>query len=129
MLIDDEEFYQELLGDFLLESGENLQNLTQDIATLLTQGSEINLELVGRSRRSVHSIKGGAGFIGLTKINQLALAMEQVLERIFQGKLAIEATTFTLLQTGVSHLKNMVDNIEESNNYDIEESHNLLQAL
>jgi two-component system, chemotaxis family, sensor kinase CheA len=62
----------ELIKDFLQESGENLDRLDQEFVKLEKEPS--NLELLKSIFRTIHTIKGTCGFLGFTKLEALTHA-------------------------------------------------------
>ena len=67
----------DLLRDFLTESAENLQKLDQDLIELEQRPHD--LALVHSIFRTIHTIKGTCGFIGLPRLEVLAHVTESVL--------------------------------------------------
>ena len=60
----------EMLGLFVQEANEHLETLENDLVRLETCPNDA--ALLNRLVRAVHSIKGTAGFFGLTPITDLA---------------------------------------------------------
>ena len=56
----------ELINDFLQESGENLDRLDQDFVKLEKEAG--NPDLLKSIFRTIHTIKGTCGFLGFTKL-------------------------------------------------------------
>ena len=55
-----------MLGLFVQEANEHLETLENDLVAL--EASPQNAELLNRLFRAIHSVKGTAGFFGLTPI-------------------------------------------------------------
>ncbi len=70
----------ELIREFLLESFENLANISEELTTF-EKNSE-DLELVNSIFRKVHTLKGSAGFLGLKKLQEVTHAAESLLDLI-----------------------------------------------
>ncbi len=60
-LIEDDE----TLLAFIEESQEHLDGIEADLLAIEEAGANIDSELVNKVFRAVHSLKGGAGFLGL----------------------------------------------------------------
>ena len=76
----------DLLREFLTESAENLDRLEQEIV-LLEQRPD-DKDLLGSIFRSMHTIKGTCGFLGLERLESVAHASENVLGALRDGTLA-----------------------------------------
>ena len=72
----------DLLKVFIEEAMEHLSTIENDFLALEKAGDAIDRALVNKVFRTAHSIKGGAGFIGLRNIKDLSHKMETVLGRI-----------------------------------------------
>ena len=60
-MIDD----QETLQIFLEDAREHLSGIENDFLAIEAAGTAVDVALVNKVFRAVHSIKGGAGFLGL----------------------------------------------------------------
>ncbi|NLA74909.1 MAG: histidine kinase, partial [Deltaproteobacteria bacterium] len=69
----------ETLRLYVEESIEHLADIENDLLSIEKDGADINEELVNKVFRAAHSIKGGAGFMGLNNIKELSHKMENVL--------------------------------------------------
>ncbi|MBU0909231.1 MAG: Hpt domain-containing protein, partial [Proteobacteria bacterium] len=76
--IDDDETLQ----SFKDESHEHLEGIESDLLAIEEAGADIDLELVNKVFRAMHSIKGGAGFLGLNAVKTLSHAAENLLNKI-----------------------------------------------
>ncbi|MFN7924322.1 MAG: Hpt domain-containing protein [Bryobacteraceae bacterium] len=88
----------ELVEGFVEEAEEHLQTFAHLIGNLRPncEGSDFLQEI----RRSVHTIKGAAGMVGLKTVSQLAHRMEDVLDQLYEGTAAFsEAIKDTLLRS------------------------------
>lgn len=122
-MLDDEE----LLTGFLEEAQEHLASVEPDLLAL--ESSPTDTEIINRLFRSVHSIKGGAGFFGLEKMNQLAHAMENLMSKARTAQLIINREHTDALLLGVDRLNLMVGDIANSGNLDISKELDLLASL
>lgn len=113
----------ELLADFVEESKENLQVAEEDFLSLEEQGDQADPSLINRAFRCVHSIKGGAGFLGLTSIGELAHAMEALMDLIRQDKLVPEKSIISTMLEGVDVLNTMFEDAANSNDFDVSDIH------
>ena len=62
----------ETLQMYIEESLDHLGDIESDLLTIEEGGKDIDLDLVNNVFRAAHSVKGGAGFMGLTTIKDLS---------------------------------------------------------
>lgn len=111
----------EILQGFIEESLEHLADIETDLLTIEKAGANIDENLVNKVFRAAHSIKGGAGFMGLTVIQELSHAMENILGMIRSRKLVPNPEIVNVLLQGSDKLEAMINNIQASNDEDITE--------
>lgn len=99
--MDPTELERSLVAVFLEESGEGLERAEAGLLRLEGDGSR---ELIEELFRAVHSIKGGAGVVGMIELGPLAHAMESVLDGMRRGQPATAEITSALLR-GVDALR------------------------
>ncbi|MCA1792365.1 MAG: chemotaxis protein CheW [Desulfotignum sp.] len=116
----------ETLQMYIEESLEHLSDIESDLLTIEEAGKNIDLDLVNNVFRAAHSIKGGAGFMGLTTIKELAHHLENVLGLIRNQELTPDSNRISVLLKGFDELETLLNNIQTSNEADI--SHHI-QAL
>ena len=109
----------EILQGFIEESLEHLADIENDLLTIEEGGADIDVELVNKVFRAAHSIKGGAGFMGLSAIQDLAHAAENVLGLIRSGKLIPNPDIINVLLLAADQLQRMIEDVGNSNNVDI----------
>ena len=80
------DFADELLEGFLLEAEDYLETIGA-LLPEITSDTQQNSQLQ-QIRRSVHTLKGAAGIVGLSTISQLAHRMEDVLDDLYDGSLS-----------------------------------------
>jgi len=93
---------KEILEEFFTEADENLDALEQDLIQLeaLALDGATDRETVARLFRVLHTLKGGAGFLGLERIAKLAHAGENLLDEVRNDKVAVTKPVMdALLQT------------------------------
>ncbi|MCK8601548.1 hybrid sensor histidine kinase/response regulator [Desulfoferrobacter suflitae] len=109
----------ETLQVYIEESLEHLQDIEQDLLQIESDGAAVNEGLVNKVFRAVHSIKGGASFIGLVNIRELSHGMENVLGLVRARRLVPNAEIVTLLLTAADVLKRLIDNFEQGEQQDV----------
>jgi two-component system, chemotaxis family, sensor kinase CheA len=111
----------ETLRLYVEESLEHLSNIENDLLAIESAGADINEDLVNKVFRAAHSIKGGAGFMGLDHIKELSHKMENVLGMIREREMIPNPEIVNILLLSSDSLRNLLKNVEESNNMDISE--------
>lgn len=119
----------ETLKLYVEESLEHLSNIENDLLTIENDGADINEELVNKVFRAAHSIKGGAGFMGLDNIKELSHKMENILGKIREREMVPNPEIVNILLLASDKLQNLLKNVDESNNMDISEHVEALVGL
>ena len=121
--------YGDELPEFVEESKENLTVAEQDFMALESKGEQADPNIINRAFRCVHSIKGGAGFLGMAKVGELAHSMEALMDLVRQNRLKPDRNSMGLMLEGVDHLNRMFEDAEQSNEYDITKIHGNIMEL
>ncbi|MDR3673786.1 MAG: chemotaxis protein CheA [Holophaga sp.] len=103
--LDDPSFYE----DFLVEAGEHFEQIEQNFLTL--EGAPGDLEILNSIFRSVHTIKGASGFLGLAKVQALAHIGENVLDDLRKGRMTVSPQVMELLFETEDTLKVLVEDV------------------
>ena len=82
-------------------------------------GADIDEELVNNVFRAAHSIKGGAGFMGLSAIKELSHKIENLLGFIRNREVVPEPGVISILLKAFDTLRDMINNVTNSNQMDI----------
>src|SRR5262245_15604095 len=102
----------EILREFLLETHENLALLDSDLVALEKNPSDKST--LAQVFRTLHSVKGTAGFIGLAKLQAVAHSAESLLSRLRAGELQFNVPIATALLRVVDAIREMLTSIEAS---------------
>ncbi len=119
----------EILQGFIEESLEHLADIENDLLAIEEAGADIDVDLVNKVFRAAHSIKGGAGFMGLTMIQDLAHAAENVLGLIRSNKLIPNPDIVNVLLLAADALQHMIEDVGNSNTVDITSHTNALNTI
>ena len=79
--------------------------------------------------RAAHSIKGGAGFMGLTTIKDLTHEMENILGKIRSREMVPTPEIVNVLLMASDTLKALMNDVFTSNDVDISQHIDALQAI
>ncbi|OGW15373.1 MAG: hypothetical protein A3G93_07385 [Nitrospinae bacterium RIFCSPLOWO2_12_FULL_45_22] len=104
---------KEIIEEFLSEAQELLDGLEQNLVEL--ERHPENMDLLNDIFRSIHTIKGAAGFLGFNQLVELAHHTENLLSKLRQGGMRVGATIMDILLQAVDMLKTMVGDIAQEN--------------
>jgi len=116
----------ELLTDFVQEARDHLSDIESQLLKIEILGDEFDDDLVNTVFRAIHSIKGAAGFLGLTTINRLSHSLENVLGAVRAHKLIPDPFNVDVMLRSADRLRDLIENIQSSNEVDVE---HLVQRL
>ena len=111
--------FDETLQIFIDESLEHLTDIQNDLLAIEAGGADIDENLVNKVYRAAHSIKGGAGFMGLTNIKNLTHEMENILGKIRSREMVPNPEIINSLLSASDMLVNLINDIGQSNDIDI----------
>lgn len=117
----------EVVREFLLESHENLAQLDLDLVTLEKDPQE--RETLARVFRTLHTVKGTAGFLGLPKLQAVTHAGENLLSRLRQGDLVFNPAIASALLAVVDAVRQMLQAVETSDDEGDADHTELIQSL
>jgi two-component system chemotaxis sensor kinase CheA len=109
---------QEILIEFFTEAEESLDTLEQDLIRLesLAADGDTDAELVDRIFRVLHTLKGGAGFLGLDKMSKLAHAGETLLDEVRGGRVKVTTPVMDALLESNDTLRELLEDYKAGNN-------------
>jgi len=102
---------QELIKDFVVETDEVLEGLDQCFVKL--EESPGDLGLINEIFRAVHSIKGSAGFLGFTRLVEVAHQSENVLNKLRQKDMQATSETIDIILESIDVLKILITEIKD----------------
>lgn len=118
MADDTQDEMQELIRDFVVETGEVLEGLDKCFVKL--EDAPGDLGLINEIFRAVHSIKGSAGFLGFTRLVEVAHQSENVLNKLRQQEIQATSETIDIILESVDVLKVLLGEIKESTSAQID---------
>ena len=80
---------EDILQDFLIEAGEILELLSEQLVQL--ENEPDNRDLLNAIFRGFHTVKGGAGFLSLTELVHTSHAAENVFDTLRNGQRSVSA--------------------------------------
>ncbi len=86
---------QGLLGDFITETNEHLDEVEQNLLQLESTPEDVGL--LNELFRSIHTIKGSSEYLGMERIAELSHKLENLLDLLRRGQRAVERGIVDLL--------------------------------
>lgn len=102
---------QELIKDFIVETDEVLEGLDKCFVKL--EETPGDLGLINEIFRAVHSIKGSAGFLGFTRLVEVAHQSENVLNKLRQKDMQATSETIDIILESIDVLKILISEIKD----------------
>jgi two-component system, chemotaxis family, sensor kinase CheA len=117
----EDEFLQEMLGDFLDESDELLSQLNEKLLELDEwvselaegEGARCDDELMNEMFRAAHSFKGLSAMLGLDQINSLTHWVENVFDAARNDQLTFNRSLVHLVFQSIDKLSVMIDCLKD----------------
>lgn len=102
---------QELLDEFVTESTELLEALSNDLLSLEIEPE--NEELVNGIFRVFHTLKGNSGLLGLDEMSEIAHKSEDILGKIRDKELTPDSFLVDTLLASLDYLKTIIGEVRE----------------
>ncbi|MCP5006962.1 MAG: chemotaxis protein CheA [Planctomycetes bacterium] len=99
----------EIFLEFLSEAQDHLEDSESNVLSISEE--DCDLELINGIFRSIHSIKGSAGFLGLTDIQKLSHELETLLDKARKGEIPFTKKIATLSLDSIDILRTLRDNV------------------
>ena len=119
----------ELLNDFVVEANEHLGDIENQFLAIEENAPNVDVDLVNEVFRGIHSIKGAAGFLGLTTVNDLSHNLENILNMMRNEELAPTSAIVDDMLKGADRLKGLIEDVANSNNEDVSEHITALERI
>lgn len=110
---------QEILDEFLVEADEIIENLDNDLVELEENPSD--KDLLNKIFREIHTLKGGAGFLNLTTIVEIAHKIEDIFNKLRNDELTLTSQMMDIILEGIDKLKEGLQRLKEDNEIPDEE--------
>jgi two-component system chemotaxis sensor kinase CheA len=101
--------------EFISEAEDILERMLEDLSDLQERrgdDSDFDPDLVNRIFRSAHSLKGLAGMFGMEAIGRLAHHLEDILDGLRLGRIAVDSPVIGLLDQGIALLVAILTHVE-----------------
>ncbi|MBK8973636.1 MAG: chemotaxis protein CheA [Hahellaceae bacterium] len=101
---------EEILQDFLVEAGELLEQLSEQLVEL-EQNPE-DRDLLNAIFRGFHTVKGGAGFLQLEALVNVCHIAENVFDRLRNGEIAVNSELMDVVLRALDEVNVMFDQVK-----------------
>lgn len=105
------ELDEDILQDFLVEAGEILELLSEQLVELEKRPQDS--DLLNAIFRGFHTVKGGAGFLGLSNLVDVCHGAENVFDLLRNHKLAVNAELMDVVLSALDTINEMFTLIQE----------------
>jgi len=102
----------EILQDFLIEAGEMIETLNEELVELEQRPNDS--DLLNSVFRSFHTIKGGAGFLSLIPLVELCHRAEDVFNLLRNGELKVDSSIMDVMLPVLDSLNEMFDSLRNA---------------
>ncbi|MFZ5428210.1 MAG: Hpt domain-containing protein [Thermodesulfobacteriota bacterium] len=119
----------DILSCFIEDAREHLTGIEESLLDMEQAGAGADPDLVNTVFRAAHSIKGGAGFLGLEKARDLAHRLETLLHMMRTGEMVPGPGTVSPLLAGFDLLRALVESGKDGNGRDISGTLDALAGL
>ncbi|RMA97509.1 chemotaxis protein CheA [Hydrogenothermus marinus] len=110
---------QEILSEFLVEADEIVEQLDNDLIELEENPEDVNL--LNKIFREIHTLKGGAGFLNLTTIVEIAHKIEDIFNKLRNNELKLTSSMMDVILEGIDKLKEGLERLKEEDEIPDEE--------
>lgn len=101
----------EIFQDFLIEAGEILEQLNEQLVTLESEPD--NRDLLNSVFRSFHTIKGGAGFLAIDALVNVCHVAENVFDVLRNGQRSVDSNLMDVVLEVLDVVNGMFQQISE----------------
>jgi two-component system chemotaxis sensor kinase CheA len=103
---------EDILKDFLVEAKDGISKMEEEFIEL--EKDKGNLEIIRSLFRTMHSLKGAAGFFGFKSLEGIAHFAEDILSKLRDGLIEPEEQTVDVLLKCLDEIKYIVAYLEEN---------------
>jgi len=117
----------DLLKEFLTETSENLAVL--DVELVRLEQNPNDMDLLGNIFRLVHTVKGTCGFLGLSRLESVAHAGENVLGKVRDGEIEVGAEAVSLILECLDRIRTVMTDLEATGSEPAGDDTDLIKRL
>jgi two-component system chemotaxis sensor kinase CheA len=117
----------EIVEEFLVETGENLDQLDADLVAL--EADPTSPTLLASVFRTIHSVKGTSGFLGFSRLEALSHAAESLLAELRDGRITLSPARADVLLEVVDATRGLLGVIEATGSEDERDVSGLIERI
>ncbi|PTT90228.1 chemotaxis protein CheA, partial [Pseudomonas sp. HMWF005] len=102
---------EEILQDFLVEAGEILEQLSEQLVELESRPDDA--DLLNAIFRGFHTVKGGAGFLQLNELVECCHIAENVFDILRKGERRVDAELMDVVLEALDAVNSMFSEVRE----------------
>ncbi|WP_288436996.1 Hpt domain-containing protein, partial [uncultured Pseudomonas sp.] len=102
---------EEILQDFLVEAGEILEQLSEQLVELESRPDD--MDLLNAIFRGFHTVKGGAGFLQLHTLVECCHIAENVFDILRKGERRVDAELMDVVLQALDSVNEMFGQVRE----------------
>ncbi|MEQ0919795.1 Hpt domain-containing protein, partial [Pseudomonas aeruginosa] len=102
---------EEILQDFLVEAGEILEQLSEQLVELESRPDD--MDLLNAIFRGFHTVKGGAGFLQLNALVECCHIAENVFDILRKGERRVSSELMDVVLQALDTVNAMFDQVRE----------------
>ena len=102
---------EEILQDFLVEAGEILELLSEQLVELESRPDDMNL--LNAIFRGFHTVKGGAGFLQLNELVECCHIAENVFDILRKGSRRVDSELMDVVLEALDAVNGMFTEVRE----------------
>ena len=102
---------EEILQDFLVEAGEILEQLSEQLVELESRPDDMNL--LNAIFRGFHTVKGGAGFLQLNELVECCHIAENVFDILRKGERRVDSELMDVVLQALDAVNEMFSQVRE----------------
>lgn len=117
---------EEIIGEFITEAEESLDKIDPLFVELESKGYD--RDLLNDIFRSVHTLKGAAGFLGFQPIVDVAHRAENILKKLRDGEIQVRSSYIDLILESIDMLRLLIGHIKNKDGVE-EDTSELIKKL
>ena len=102
---------EDILQDFLVEASELVEQLDEQLVEL--ENSPTDSDLLNAVFRGFHTIKGGAGFLGVTPLIEVCHRAENVFDKIRNGDVSYDAAAADIIMRAFDAISDYIQQLND----------------
>ncbi len=107
---------EEILQDFIVEAGEIIETLSEQLVQL--EKTPEDHDLLNAIFRGFHTVKGGAGFINLANLVAICHAAENVFDSLRNGKISVSPELMDVVLKSHDVISEMFSHVQNKEDFD-----------